>query len=64
MTKMQVLQVKIFHCCLACLNALEEEYLSPLDPNSAECDNLKGNHVFQYFPDAMYAGDVTKLVFT
>lgn len=50
-----------YHCCLACLNALEEDYLSPLDPNSAECDNLKGHEVFKYFKDVMYASDVTKV---
>ena len=50
-----------FHCCFACLNALKDEYLQPLDPTSMECQEMIGKGAFKHFTDVIYAGDVTKV---
>ena len=44
------------------MHSLAPIYLIPLDPNSVECDNLKGNNVFKYFENVM-AADVVKVCF-
>ena len=51
------------HCCFACILALKDQYLRPLEPNSDECNLLQGNGWFQHFPSAIYAADVTKVCF-